>query len=223
MSATPTTSLLIKTLSISTALLASGSIASLSLFDIPELQSQPASRSLPQIRWLFSRGSHIFPPASFISSAGFVYLAYLSSPTLTSRALGETVRLALRSGEVKGYLVAAALTFRTAPFTAKVMIPTNFALIKLNADLGGARSEEAERRGDARPGDRSALDSVNGEGEGVGQWRDVSGPQEKSLRDGDEEHDRRSRELVGKFGRLNMGRSVLIGLGGIVGLLTAIG
>ncbi|KAI7362722.1 hypothetical protein KC354_g7051 [Hortaea werneckii] len=218
-----TITLLIKTLSISTALLASGSIATLSLFNIPELQSQPASRSLPQIRWLFSRGSHIFPPASFISSAGFVYLAYLSSPTLTSRALGKTVRVALSSGEVKGYLVAAALTFSIAPFTAKVMIPTNFALIQLNADLGGARSEEAGRQGDARPGDRSALDSVNGEGEGVGQWRDVSGPQEKTSRDGDEEDDRRARELLGKFGRLNLGRSVLIGLGGIVGLVTAIG
>ncbi|KAI7158042.1 hypothetical protein KC349_g5191 [Hortaea werneckii] len=218
-----TTTTLLKTLSISTALLASGGIASLSLFDIPELQSQPASRSLPQIRWLFSRGSHIFPPASFMSSAGFVYLAYLSSPAAVSRALGETVRLAMGSREVKGYLVAAALTFSIAPFTAKIMIPTNFALIQLNADLGGARSKEAGRRGDARSGDRSALDSVNGVGEGVDQWRDVSGPQEKSLRDGDEEDDRRARELLGKFGRLNLGRSVLIGLGGIVGLMTAIG
>ncbi|KAI6915144.1 hypothetical protein KC318_g167 [Hortaea werneckii] len=222
MSATTATTL-IKTFSISTALLASGAIASLSLFDIPELQSQPASRSLPQIRWPFSRGSHIFPSASFISSAGFVYLAYLSSPRLASRALIETVWRGLSSGKVRGYLVAAALTFSIAPFTAKIMIPTNFALIKLNADLGGARSEEAGRRGDTRPGGRSALDSVNGEGEGVGQWRDVSGPQEKTLRDGDEEDDRRARELLGKFGRLNLGRSVLMGLGGIVGLITAIG
>ncbi|KAI7210633.1 hypothetical protein KC333_g8121 [Hortaea werneckii] len=223
MSVNTTTTLFIKTLSVSTALLASGAIASLTLFDIPELQSQPASRSLPQIRWLFSRGSHIFPPAAFISSAGFVYPAYLSSPTLASRALGETVWRALGSGKVRGYLVAAALTFSIAPFTARVMIPTNFALIRLNADLGGARSEEAGRRGDARPGDRSALDSVNGVGEGVDQWRDVSGPQEKTLRDGDEEDDCRARELLGTFGRLNFCRSVLIGLGGIVGLITAIG
>ncbi|KAI7085358.1 hypothetical protein KC356_g5954 [Hortaea werneckii] len=214
---------LVKTFSISTALIASGGIASLSLFDIPELRSQPASRSLPSIRWLFSRGSHIFPPASALSSAGFVYLAYISSPALASRAFGETVRLALSNEKVQGYLVAAALTFSTAPFTAKVMIPTNFALIKLNADLGGARSDEAGRQGDAKAGDRSALDSVNGKGEGVGQWKDVSGPQEKISRDGSEEDDRRARELLGKFGRLNLGRAILIGLGGVVGLLTAIG
>ncbi|KAI7554693.1 hypothetical protein KC331_g372 [Hortaea werneckii] len=222
MSATTASTTLVKALSISTALIASGGIASLSLFDIPELQSQPASRSLPMVRWLFSRGSHIFPPASFISSAGFVYLAYLSSPTLASRTLGEAVRLALGNGKVQGYLVAAALTFSIAPFTAKIMIPTNFALIRLNADLGGARSDEASRQGDARAGSRSALDSVNGNGEGVDQWRDVSGPQEKTSRDGNEEDDRRARELLGKFGRLNIVRSILIGLGGIVGLVTAI-
>ncbi|KAI7335437.1 hypothetical protein KC315_g3249 [Hortaea werneckii] len=222
MSATTATTL-IKAFSISTALIASGGIASLSLFDIPELQSQPASRSLPMIRWLFSRGSHIFPPASVLSSAGFIYLAYIASPALASRAFGETVRLTLSNGKVQGYLVAAALTFSIAPFTAKVMIPTNFALIKLNADLGGSRSDEAGRQGDAKAGDRSALDSVNGKGEGVGQWRDISGPQEKTLRDGSEEDDRRARELLGQFGRLNMGRAILIGLGGVVGLLTAIG
>ncbi|RMZ07445.1 hypothetical protein D0862_04275 [Hortaea werneckii] len=223
MSTTPSTTL-IQTLSISTALIASGGIASLSLFDIPTLQSQPASRSLPQIRWLFSRGSHLFPPASFISSAGFTYLAYISSPpTLASRALDEAIRVVLGNAKVRGYLLAAALTFGIAPFTAQVMVPTNFALIKLNADLGGARSEQAGRFGDATQGDRSALDSVNGKGEGVGQWRDVSGPQEKTWRDGSEEDDRRARELLGKFGRLNMCRSILIGLGGIVGLVTAIG
>ncbi|GAB1739827.1 hypothetical protein NU219Hw_g4762t1 [Hortaea werneckii] len=222
MSATTKTTL-IKMLSISTALMASGGIASLTLFDIPELQSQPASRSLPTTRWLFSRGSHIFPPASFISSAGFIYLAYISSPTLASRAVGEAARLVIGSGEVRGYLVAAALTFSIAPFTARVMIPTNFALIRMNADLGGARSEEAGRRGDVRARDRSALDSVNGKGEGVDQWTDVSGPQERTWRDGSEEDDRRAKELLGKFGRLNMVRSILIGLGGIVGLVTAIG
>ena len=54
----------IQTLSVSVSLLAAGGIAGLSLFDVPELQSQPADRALPQIRWLFSRGSHIFPQAS---------------------------------------------------------------------------------------------------------------------------------------------------------------
>ncbi|KAI7204566.1 hypothetical protein D0869_02569 [Hortaea werneckii] len=218
-----TTTTLVKSLSISTALIASGGIASLSLFDIPELQSQPASRSLPMIRWLFSRGSHIFPPASLISSAGFVYLAYVSTPPLASRAIGEAVRVALGNRKVQGYLAAAALTFSIAPYTANLMIPTNFALIKMNADLGGARSEDAARQGDAKPRERSALDSVNGKGEGVDQWRDVSGPQERTPRDGREEDDRRARELLGKFGRLNMGRSILMGLGGIVGLVTAIG
>ncbi|ORY07934.1 hypothetical protein BCR34DRAFT_16188 [Clohesyomyces aquaticus] len=62
-SSSPTTQAL-QIIGVSTALMASGGIACLSLFDIPLLSSQPASRSLPQIRWLFSRGSHIFPAAT---------------------------------------------------------------------------------------------------------------------------------------------------------------
>lgn len=50
--------------SITTSLLAAGGIAALSLFDIPLLASQPADRALPLVRWLFSRGSHIFPQAA---------------------------------------------------------------------------------------------------------------------------------------------------------------
>ena len=54
----------VQALSISIALAGAGGIAALSLFDIPEIRSQPADRALPMIRWLFSRGSHIFPQAS---------------------------------------------------------------------------------------------------------------------------------------------------------------
>lgn len=60
----PLSTQLIQTLSISVSLYAGGGIAALSLFDVPELQSQPADRSLPMIRFLFSRGGHIFPQAA---------------------------------------------------------------------------------------------------------------------------------------------------------------
>nr|POE62882.1 hypothetical protein CFP56_03785 [Quercus suber] len=63
----------VQTLSITIALAASGSIAALSVFDLQELKSQPAERSLPMLRWLFSRGSHIYPPAS---------VRYLAAPRL---------------------------------------------------------------------------------------------------------------------------------------------
>ena len=66
---------------ISTSLIAAGGIAALSLFDIPELRAQPASRSLPSTRWLFSRGSHIFPTAAYICTGSFGYLAYIARYT----------------------------------------------------------------------------------------------------------------------------------------------
>ncbi|KAI1024604.1 hypothetical protein LB503_007175 [Fusarium chuoi] len=76
----------VEIISISTALMASGGIATLTFFDVPELQSQPASRSLPSIRWLFSRGSHVFPSASLLSTIGFIYSA--SSNNFTGSGLG---------------------------------------------------------------------------------------------------------------------------------------
>lgn len=36
----------------------------------------PARIPMPQIRWLFSHGWHIFPQAAVLSSAGFAYLAF---------------------------------------------------------------------------------------------------------------------------------------------------
>lgn len=103
------------------------------------------------------------------------------------------------------------------------MIPNNFAFIKMNADKGGARSENAAKAGVvARPGSRSAEASVRGESEGD-EFTDLSGPQEKtgdgfSTREEDEE----VRERLAVFGRQNMARAVLMTAGGIVGLVTAL-
>lgn len=209
-----------KVASISIALLASGGDAAFSLFDVPELQSQPASRSLPQIRWLFSRGSHIFPQAAFISSAGFAYLAFNALPMGTQTFM-QLASQATKGGPVSGYLAAAVLTISIAPWTALVMIPTNFKLIKMNEDMGGARSAESAKQGDTQPGQRSAIESVDGQGQ-AGEFTDLSGPQGKTKQYSSEEDDRRASELLGKFARLNNVRAVLLGLGGIVGLTTAV-
>jgi hypothetical protein len=159
------TEFLVKTVSVSIALLGAGGIAALSLFDVPELQSQPASRSLPSIRWLFSRGSHIFPQAAVISSAGFAYLAYNALPVGAQSML-----------KTSGYLAAAGLALSIAPFTAWIMIPTNFTLIKKNEEKGGFRSSKASKQsGSTQKGGRSALDSVRGHDEGH-EFTDLSGP-----------------------------------------------
>jgi hypothetical protein len=110
-----------QTFSISTSLLAAGGIATLSLFDVPEFQSQPASRSLPQTRWLFSRGSHIFPQAASLASAGFVYAAFSALPA-SRRAVTELVSLGKNGPKVNGFLTAAALAISIAPWTVFVMV-----------------------------------------------------------------------------------------------------
>lgn len=202
--------------SISTALVASGGIATLSLFDVPELQAQPASRSLPSIRWLFSRGSHIFPTASVLSSASFAYLAYAALPATGSRTVLEL----LRYGKVPGYIAAAILTFSIAPFTS-TMIPTNFTLIQRNEELGGARSQSAAKAGSARPGAKNAEQSVNNEDQ-PSQYTDLSVPQEKTVKDSSTAQDEEVRELLNKFGQLNFVRAGLMLAGGVVGLYTAI-
>lgn len=200
-------------LSISTALLASGGILTLSLFDTPLLKSQPASRSLPQIRWLFSRGSHIFPTAAIASSAGFLYLAYTALPT-PSLPLLEL----LKYGRVPGFLLAAILSCSIGPFT-QLMIPTNFGLIELNERKGGTRSERSKEKGAG--GRKSAEESVQGKGD-VNQFTDLSGPVEKTEGEASEKDEQEVQELLEKFGRLNAVRAVLLGAGGMVGLWTVL-
>jgi len=202
-------------LSISTALLGAGSIGTLSLFDVPLLQSQPASRSLPSIRWLFSRGSHIFPQAAAVSSAAFAYLAYDALP-LDNRSLLALLRGIDDGGKISCYVAAAALTISIAPFTTFVMLPTNFELIQKNEDSGGARSEASASSG--ATGGRSAEESVAGKND-VDELRDLSKPQEKSSKETTEKEDREVKRLLERFGALNGVRAVLMGLGGVVGLL----
>ncbi|KAL6916208.1 hypothetical protein ACHAPO_010670 [Fusarium lateritium] len=204
----------VQVLSITTALLASGGIATLTFFDIPELQSQPASRSLPAVRWLFSRGSHIFPSASLVSTIGFIYSASADNGTFSS-----LYSMTSNTSKVNGFLLAAALSFSIAPFT-QLMIPTNFALIRENNKLGGARSQKAAAQGDASI-DRSAFDSVKGSGEGV-EFTDLSGPQERTKEDSDQEQDEKVKALLEKFRWLNLVRAALIGAGGVVGLYAAL-
>jgi hypothetical protein len=205
----------VQVFSIATALLGSGGLLATSFFDVPELQAQPASRSLPAIRWYFSRGSHVFPQAAALSSAGFLYLAYTVVPP-------GPWRVVLQNSRVVGYVAAAALTIGIAPFTS-VMIPTNFEIIQMNKDLGGARSQEAAKQGSKKEkGDRSDPPDMDGKYE-MSEFWDLSLPMEKTSRDSTKEEDERARELLGKFGRLNLVRAVLMLGGGVIGLVTALG
>ncbi|KAK3700345.1 hypothetical protein LTR37_016049 [Vermiconidia calcicola] len=207
----------IQTASIAISLMSAGGIACLSLFDIPELQSQPASRSLPSIRWLFSRGSHIFPTASLVSTAGFAYLAINTLPQ--GRAVTQLLSLGSNSTKINAYLAAAVLNFAIGPFTS-TMVPTNFRLIELNEQKGGARSEKSAKEGKFGAGERSAEESTGGKGD-VNQFTDLSNPQTHARNESSAEEDKEVRELLGKFGRLNAVRAVLMGAGGVAGVIAA--
>ncbi|KAF4549906.1 Hypothetical protein D9617_19g102110 [Elsinoe fawcettii] len=206
------TTTFVQVLSISTALATSGGIATLSLFDIPILKSQPASRSLPSIRWLFSRGSHVFPQAAFLAAGGFVYLAYSALP-IGSR----TVLQLLKGGghlRPQAYLAAAALSISIGPITS-FMLPVNFDLIKQNAKKGGFSSSANAARGknDDQTSDGTPAQDPLG---------DLSGPQTETQQTSTREEDERVRELLTKFSQLNMLRALAVGAGGVVGLLAAL-
>lgn len=210
------TTLFIQTASISTALAAAGAIANISLFDIPLLVSQPASRSLPLIRWLFSRGSHIFPTAAFLSTTGFAYLSYTATPS--PRSLGAFLSSLTGGAQPTWYAAAAILTLGIAPWTTLVMLPSvNSALIEKNEGMGGKRSAGAL--------DGATRRSLEGSLGGVGdrsQWRDTSGPQERTEEHSTQEEDEEVRGLLERFGRLNKVRAGLIGVGGVFGLVGAL-
>lgn len=54
------------------------------------------------------------------------------------------------------------------------------------------------------------------------EFTDLSGPQGKTDKQTTEEDDRKANELLGKFGAMNGVRAVLMGVGGVVGLMTAL-
>ncbi|KAH7394880.1 hypothetical protein DE146DRAFT_64074 [Phaeosphaeria sp. MPI-PUGE-AT-0046c] len=208
--------------SISTALVAAGGIATLSLFDVPIISSQPASRALPLTRWLFSRGSHLFPTAAFLSSSSFAYLAYTTLAPARRSFAGV-----LASSRASCFVAAAALTISIAPWTTLVMVPTNFRLIKLNEELGGSRSaKSAEYRQEkfeqqmAGEWPRNADEATDGKDD-VSQWWDWSPPQERTRRESSRKQDEEVRGLLERFGRLNWVRAGLMGVGGVVGLIAS--
>jgi hypothetical protein len=105
------------------------------------------------------------------------------------------------------------------------MIPTNFRLIEINEQLGGAKSSRSAQLGDK--GGRSAEESVYGKDKAgqfgdLSQFTDVSGPQGKTEKQSSPQEDAEVKQLLGRFGQLNALRGLLIGLGGIVGLATAL-
>ncbi len=100
------------------------------------------------------------------------------------------------------------------------MVPTNFRLIEMNEQKGGSRSESSARESAGkRP--RSATESVDGKGQ-TNQLRDLSGPQQKTGDETTNEDDREVKQLLEKFGFLNGTRAVLMLVGGVVGLITAL-
>ena len=214
--------LAVQTATISISLLATGGNAALSAFALPIIESQPASRALPSIRWLFSRGSHVFPTAASISSAGFVYLAIAALPR--DRAATQLLSLARNSPKVNGFLAAALLNISIGPFT-QLMLPTNFALIEANERKGGARSEQSAKESSelGGKGSRSAAASVSLSGSGqASQFTDLSNPQDRTPEKSTPEEDEEVRQLLSKFNKLNVGRILLQGAGGIVGLAAAL-
>ncbi|KAK4505126.1 hypothetical protein PRZ48_003089 [Zasmidium cellare] len=217
-----TTTKIAQIISISSALMGAGGILALSLYSVPQLKAQPADRSLPAIRWIFSRGSHTFPVAINTSTAGFLYLAYASIPS-NLRTINQLFKTT-NGLKVNGYLAASILSFSIAIYTAWFMIPNNFDLIKKNEEKGGARSANAAKivkEQGYKPGDRSAEDSVWSKGEG-NEFTDFSGPMRKTESASSEAEDREVWEKLDQFGKQNLWRALGLGLGGVVGLVTAL-
>lgn len=105
-----------------------------------------------------------------------------------------------------------------------MMVPNNFALIKKNEEKGGARSAESAKsmhKQGVQPGERSAEDSVYSKGE-ASEFQDLSGPQSKTTQSSTAAEDQQVRAMLDKFEKQNFLRAVCLGLGGVVGLVTAL-
>lgn len=101
------------------------------------------------------------------------------------------------------------------------MVPTNFRLIEINEKRGGARSEQSGKAQEGKEKTRTVMESVDGKGD-VSQFGDLSGPMGRTEEKTTKQEDDEVRALLEKFGWMNGVRAVLMGLGGMVGLWTAL-
>ena len=151
-----------------------------------------------------------------------MYLAINALPQ--SQTGTQLLNLTNNSSKVNGFLAAALLNISIAPFT-QLMVPTNFALIEANEKKGGARSEEGAKQASPRggKGSRSAEESVSLSGKGqASQFADLSGPQGETVAKSTPGEDEEVRQLLFKFNKLNIGRILLQGAGGVVGLIASL-
>jgi len=113
----------LQTVGITTSLLASGSILSFSAFDVPQLQNpgQATSSTLQNVRFIFSRGSHVFPYAATIAAGAFGLLAYMTpeGPDFASIASPQEYQ-----NTKSLYWTAAASALSILPYTVFFMLPT---------------------------------------------------------------------------------------------------
>lgn len=126
---------------------------------------------------------------------------------------------------MRRYLAAAVLNIAIAPWTNLIMIPNNFELIRMNNELGGQRSIASSQAAQKEKVDlrqRSAQDSVDGKGEGVGQFKDTSDPQEQTTQSSSNSEDAKVKAMLTKFGSQNFVGAGLPLAGGVAGLLTAL-
>ena len=155
----PTTILATQLISISTAFLTSGAIASLSYSSAPILIAASPKLSIPQTRALFSSGSHVFPQLAFLATAGFAYLAYLSPAQSTTQYQ---------------YFAAAVGAIGIAPFTVLVMKPTNMTLRGIEESDEGIKKAGGDERVRELLGTFQKMNAVRAgimaAGAGVGLW-----------------------------------------------------
>jgi len=90
----------------------------------------------------------------------------------------------------------------------------------MNEEKEGARSQQSAQQGDKSAGNMG-LEAVESRSQAA-EFKDLSGPQEKTERDSTRAEDEEVRRLLDEFGKMNAVRAVLMGAGGIVGLATAL-
>nr|POE62881.1 hypothetical protein CFP56_03784 [Quercus suber] len=161
-------------------------------------------------------------PLKLLTGAGFAYLAYNTIPT-DLRTLTQLLKTT-NGFKANGYLAASLLAFSIGPVTQFIMLQNNFDLIKKNEEKGGARSAksaQAMHKQGSDLGGRSARESVDGKGD-VNEFKDLSGPQTETTGSFSQAERKEVQEMLTKFSAQNLLRAVLIGMGGVVGLVSAL-
>lgn len=208
---------------------AAGAELALSTFLIPRLLESPTPVLLRQMSHHIFAGRVIFPPLTAAAAACYYFLAYRFMPAAAEGG-GRVIGGSAGGGKAVAFLAAGLLAQLVAPYTWRLVLPINGKVVKRAQDAGVLETyvvDGAQAAGPKPPSDElSPEDQLDAQQRAV-EERVVAGAAKvkgilQVLVDETGPEEETTHYLVEEWGVLNLGRAMLLGLSGAIGIWTSL-